>query len=129
MDRRYKSLKAKNGGVGKPEMRLILLVGPVVLIPSGLLIYGWTVQYAVHWIVPDIGLFIFGAGIMCVGFVTNAYILDIYTLYAASALAAINSVRSSFGFAFPLFANALFDKLGLGEWFATHSCSELEGPN
>jgi hypothetical protein len=39
----------------------------------------------------------------------------VYTLYAASALAAIKSVRSIFGFGFPLFASDMYDKLGQGE--------------
>jgi hypothetical protein len=115
MDKSYRKLKARNGGIGTPEMRLLIFAGPTILIPSGMLIYGWSLQYKVHWIVPDIGAFIFGAGVMCVTFVINAYILDVYTLYAASALAAINSVRSIFGFGFPLFASDMYDRLGQGE--------------
>lgn len=55
------------------------------------------VEYAVHWIVADIGTFIFAMGLMCVGFALNAYTIDVYPLYAASALAVTNSVRSIFG--------------------------------
>lgn len=126
MDKWYKILKARNGGVGSPEMRLVILLGPTILIPSGMLIYGWSLQYKAHWIVPDIGALIFGMGVMCVSFVINAYLLDVYTLFAASALAASSSVRSIFGFVFPLFASDMYDKLGQGvlslSVICPHSC-------
>lgn len=96
-------------------MRLVILLGPIVLIPSGMILYGWSSQYKIFWLIPDIGLFLFGMGMMCVTFVINAYILDIYTLYAASALAGNNSVRSVFAFVFPLFAGSLYGKLGYGK--------------
>lgn len=115
MDRIYRQLKARNGGKGQPEMRLFNLIIAIVFIPSGFLIYGWCLQYKAHWIGADIGLFIFGLGVLSVNFVINSYILDVYPLYAASALAAITSVRSVFGFAFPLFATDMYDKLGYGE--------------
>ena len=122
MDKWYKKLKARNGGVGTPEMRLVILLGPTILIPSGMLIYGWSLQYKVHWIVPDIGAFIFGMGVMCVTFVINAYLLDVYTFFAASALAASTSLRSICGFVFPLFASDMYDKLGQGVLFPSAIC-------
>ncbi|PWN92988.1 polyamine transporter 1 [Acaromyces ingoldii] len=114
MDKYYCILKARNGGVANPEMRLVIFFIPAILIPSGMLIYGWAIEYAVHWIVADIGTFIFAMGLMCVGFALNAYTIDVYPLYAASALAVTNSVRSVFGFAFPLFADDMYAKLGYG---------------
>jgi hypothetical protein len=125
MDRLYKQYKAKNGGVGEPEMRLINLTGAIILIPSGMIIYGWSLQYHAPWIVPDIALFLFGTGVISVSFVINSYFLDVYTLYAASALAASNSVRSIFGFAFPLFATDMYDNLGFGEKIPSVSLSVL----
>ena len=41
------------------------------------------------------------------------YIIDCYTMYANSALAASTFVRSLFGGAFPLFAGAMFHDLGV----------------
>lgn len=64
VDRIYRRLKAKNGGVGQPEYRLPLLMFSCLFLPTGLIIYGFTVQYKVHWIVPNIGLFFVGLGMM-----------------------------------------------------------------
>jgi multidrug resistance protein len=61
-DRIYKKLKAKNGDVGKSEFRVPLMFPGAVMVPIGLLIYGWSVQYKVFWIVPNIGAAIFAAG-------------------------------------------------------------------
>ncbi len=46
------------------------------------------------------------------------YLADAYPLYADSVLAGNDLIRSSFGAAFPLFARALYDKLGVG-WAST----------
>ena len=41
------------------------------------------------------------------------YLLDAYTIYAASVLAANSVLRSMFGFAFPLFTNYMYQNLGI----------------
>ncbi|KAJ7284439.1 hypothetical protein C8J57DRAFT_1708921 [Mycena rebaudengoi] len=43
----------------------------------------------------------------------SLYLVDAFT-YAASALSASSVLRSLFGFAFPLFAQDMFNALGLG---------------
>lgn len=96
-------------------------------VPTGLLIYGWTAQYKVFWLVPDIGVVIFGIGMFfpltvktypqCVCHLKGVYlggigamlsiqtyIVDNYQLQAASALAGSSAFRSLAGFGFPLFA-------------------------
>lgn len=107
-------MKRRNGGVGIPEFRLPLLVPAAILLPLGLFIYGWSAEYQVHWVVPNIGAFIIAASIM-IGF--NAlmiYIIDCYTTFAASASAAASVMRSAFAFVFPLWAPYLYAALGNG---------------
>jgi hypothetical protein len=41
------------------------------------------------------------------------YLIDAYTIYAASALAANNIIRSAFGTAFPLFTVQMYNNLGI----------------
>ena len=41
------------------------------------------------------------------------YLIDAYTIFAASVLAANAVLRSMFGFAFPLFTSQMYDSLGL----------------
>jgi multidrug resistance protein len=60
----YKTLAAKNGGVGKPEMRIPALIIASFFVPVGLFWYGWSAQAKIHWIMPIIGTGIFGFGLM-----------------------------------------------------------------
>ena len=85
-----------------------------VMIPVGLLIYGWSAQFKVFWLVPNIGAAIFAAGNQLIFQNCQTYIVDAYTRYAASAIAATSLFRSLGGFAFPLFAHAMYGALGYG---------------
>ncbi|KAL5119795.1 hypothetical protein ACEQ8H_002401 [Pleosporales sp. CAS-2024a] len=110
----YRRLKKKNNGVGKPEFRVPLMVPASLLVPVGLFWYGWSAQARVHWIVPNIAVVIFCAGVI-VGFqCIQTYLVDSYTRYAASAIAAATIMRSLAGFGFPLFAPAMYNALDFG---------------
>ncbi|KAL1845958.1 hypothetical protein Plec18167_009088 [Paecilomyces lecythidis] len=113
-DRIYRYLKVRNNGVGKPEFRTPLIIIAATLMPIGLFIYGWTAQYHTHWIGPNIGAAVFSAGVI-IGFqCIQTYIVDSYTRFAASALAAATVLRSLAGFGFPLFAPYLYQALHYG---------------
>ena len=102
-DRLMKKLADKhNGGKIKPEYRLPPLMYAGGFIPAGLFIYGWTVQYHVHWIVPLIGTAFVGVGMLSAFMCINTYLVDTYNIYAASAIAANTVLRSLFGAVFPL---------------------------
>jgi hypothetical protein len=111
----YIALKRRNHGIGAPEFRIpMLLPASGLLLPLGFLLYGWSAEYKLHWILPNIGAFIFAAGIM-IGF--NAlvtYVLDSYAKYAASASAATAVLRSVAAFLLPLGAGQLYNQLGWG---------------
>ncbi|KAF2664869.1 MFS general substrate transporter [Microthyrium microscopicum] len=113
-DKIYRSLKRKNGGVGKPEFRTPLMFIGAGLLPIGIFIYGWTAQERVHWIAPNIGAALFAAGNIIIHQCSQTYILDCYTRYAASGTAAVVVLRSLAGFGFPLFAPYLYQKLDYG---------------
>ncbi|KAI2638431.1 cycloheximide resistance protein [Xylaria nigripes] len=98
----------------KPEYRLPLLPVGAILVPVGLFIYGWTVQYGVHWVVPIIGTGVVGIGNILVFFSIQTYLVDAFTIYAASALASNTIVRSIVGAVLPLAGLQLYDKLGYG---------------
>ena len=53
-DKVWAILKKKNGGKTRPENRVPLMVPGGVMIPIGLLWYGWSAQQHFHWIMPDI---------------------------------------------------------------------------
>ena len=86
-----------------------------IFLPIGLLITGWTARADVHWIAPDIGMALIGAGMILNFQSIQVYVIDAFTLHAASALAAVSTLRSLAGFGFPLFAPAMYDSLGYGK--------------
>ncbi|KAI0300487.1 MFS general substrate transporter [Multifurca ochricompacta] len=115
MDRLYAKLKARNGGVEKPEYRLLTVIPGSILLPAGLLITGWTAQNRAFWLVPDVGIALVGAGTVVIYQSIQAYVIDAFTLHAASALAAVAFLRSLAGFGFPLFAPTMYKALGYGK--------------
>lgn len=116
-DRIYAALKRRyvpDGGPGRPEFRVPLLIPGSILLPIGIFIYSWTAEAHTHWIGPNIGAVVFGFGII-IGFqCIQGYMVDSYTRYAASAVGAVTVLRSLAGFGFPLFAPAMYNKLGYG---------------
>lgn len=110
----YRRLKKRNNNIGKPEFRVPLLVPGGILVPIGLFWYGWSAQARIHWIMPDIGAVIFAAGTILGFQCIQTYIVDAYTKYAASAIAAATTLRSLAGFGFPLFAPYMYNALGDG---------------
>ncbi|KAG5641468.1 hypothetical protein DXG03_005131, partial [Asterophora parasitica] len=115
MDKIYIYFKNKNNGLGEPEFRLPSMVPGTIILPAGLLIGGWGAQKHVHWIVTDIGIAFIGAGIILLFQAIQTYVVDTFTLHAASALAAVSFLRSLAGFGFPLFAPAMYHALGYGK--------------
>ncbi|KAJ5563999.1 hypothetical protein N7513_000241 [Penicillium frequentans] len=113
-DRTYRHLKARNNDTGKPEYRLPLLAITMICVPAGLFIYGWTAQTHQHWIAPNIGACLFSVGNMMTFQCMQTYIVDTYTRYAASALAAVSVLRSLAAFGFPLFAPYMYNDLSYG---------------
>lgn len=110
----YNDLTRKNGGVPKPEYRLPCLCFCGVGIPVGLVWYGWLAQKKLHWIMPCIGSGIFGFSLVAVFQTIQNYLIDMNNRFAASSVAAAAVFRSTFGFGFPLFAHAMYDRLNYG---------------
>ena len=63
---------------------------------------------------PNIGAVLFSAGILVGLQCMQVYIVDAYTQYAASAIAAATVLRSLAGFGFPLFAPYMYQALDYG---------------
>lgn len=116
-DRIYAALKRRyvpDGGPGRPEFRVPLMIPSAVLLPAGLLIYAWTAEKHTHWIGPNIGATILGTATIISFQCLQGYAVDSYTRYAASAVGAMTVLRSLAGFGFPLFAPAMYARLGYG---------------
>ncbi|KAH6672513.1 polyamine transporter 3 [Halenospora varia] len=118
IDRIYRTLTRKNDGQGKPEFRIPVMAPGTLLLGIGMFWYGWSAEYVLHWIMPNIGCSLFVAGAVVCTSSVNAYIVDTYGQYSASAIAAISILRCVAGFTFPLFAPYMYQRLGYG-WAAT----------
>jgi hypothetical protein len=57
-DKVYARMKRQNGlgdkDPGVPEFRVPLMVPASLLIPCGILLYGWSAEARMHWIVPNV---------------------------------------------------------------------------
>lgn len=110
---RYARAEEKHNGEAPPEARLPPgLIGAVAL-PIGMFWFAWTNYPSIHWIVSIIGTAPFGFGMVLVFLSCMNYLIDSYTIYAASVLAANSVLRSLFGAAFPLFTTYMYQNLGI----------------
>ncbi|KAI9894694.1 MAG: hypothetical protein M1814_002050 [Vezdaea aestivalis] len=99
----------------RPEIRLQPAFIGAFFIPICLFWFGWSSRPSVHWIMPIIGSSFFSMGAFLLFMAVLSYLGDAYPKYVASVYAGNDLVRSGFGAAFPLFANAMYKKLGV-DW-------------
>lgn len=114
MDRLYIHLKGRNGGTGEPEFRVPYLVPGLILMPAGLLWYGWSAQHTMSWIMVDVGVAVFTLGSFTTAQAVNAYQLDEFGEHGASAMAASCLLQNVIGFALPIFAPHMYEAMGYG---------------
>ncbi|KAK6209988.1 major facilitator superfamily protein [Colletotrichum tabaci] len=98
----------------KPEDRLPLLVPGAFLIPIGLFWYGWALETRAFWLVPLLGMGVFGAGIIATFVPIQMYLIDTFHDHAASALAGLAMMRSAVGATLPLAGGQMYETLGHG---------------
>ncbi|RDW71652.1 hypothetical protein BP5796_07686 [Coleophoma crateriformis] len=112
-DKRYQKVVAQCGGFAPPETRLHgVIVGGCVL-PVGLFWFAWTNSPSLPWAASMAAGIPFGFGMVMVFLGLMNYLIDSYTIFAASVLAANSVLRSCFGAAFPLFTTQMYARLGI----------------
>jgi len=102
----------ENGNIA-PEKRLIPAMVGCWCVPICLFWFGWASRSDVHWIVPIIGTAFFGIAAFTLFNAVLPYLSDAYPDNVASVLAGNDLMRSAFGAGFPLFANAMYKRLGI----------------
>lgn len=110
---RYIKLLEKKGGYAPPEARLPPCMLASIALPVGLFWFAWTNSPNVHWLASIAAGVPFGFGMVLVFLSVFNYLIDAYTIFAASVLAANSLLRSMFGFAFPLFTSYMYQNLGI----------------
>ncbi|KAL8810541.1 MAG: hypothetical protein Q9223_007733 [Gallowayella weberi] len=93
----YQKKLAKNPDKAKPEDRLAPAIIGAVILPLGLFWFAWSTFPHVHWIVSVLGGALFGFGQVILFISLVNYIVDAYTIYVASAVAANAILRGLFG--------------------------------
>lgn len=109
-------LRYNKTGHGKvvPELRLIPMMPGSVAFAAGLFVTGWCgPPENAPWIAPCIGLALAGFGFFTIFQAAINYLVDTFTRYAASAVAANTFLRSCFACAFPLVVSPLYHNVGV----------------
>ncbi|KAF9699580.1 hypothetical protein EKO04_002694 [Ascochyta lentis] len=113
-DRYINHQRKKKGNAFKPESRLVHLLLATIILPLGFLIYGWALAFRVQYIVPLIGTCVVGFSTTLSTIPVETYVVDVYKIHAASAIAAGVIFRATTGAFLPLIGPPLYDSIGLG---------------
>ncbi|KAI0100224.1 MFS general substrate transporter [Nemania sp. FL0031] len=97
-----------------PENRLIPVIPALFLFPVGLLVYGWSVEKRVHFIVPILSTFLYGFSLLSATVPIMSYIVDIFGDRSASAVGAVLSLRYLAGAFLPIATPYMYARLGYG---------------
>ncbi|TGO74621.1 hypothetical protein BELL_0267g00080 [Botrytis elliptica] len=109
-----KKMKVLHGGKIKPEWRLPPMTLGFVIAPIGLITYGWTTYFRVHYIVPVIGTALCGFATYTTVVPTTVYLVDISGIFRGSAMSAMTMSRNIMSTILPLAGPPLYRSLGLG---------------
>ncbi|KAI5462053.1 major facilitator superfamily domain-containing protein [Mariannaea sp. PMI_226] len=112
-NQRYARRAKNNGGSAQPEDRLMPAMVGAIATPIGLFWFAWTNGPDVHPLVSIAAGTPFGFGMVLVFISIKNYLVDSYTVFAASAIAATVVMRSFFGAAFPMFTTYMYHNLGI----------------
>lgn len=94
-----------------PEFRIPLMQLGMLIVPVGLLIFGWTARDGIHWTVPLFGLMVYSFGTILAYVSIQTYMVDTFGDYAASAIAAGVVMRGILGCVFGVVGFRLYEKL------------------
>lgn len=113
-DRTLARLKAANGGVSFPEMRLESTKIAMCGLPPAVISYAWICQERVHVAAMCVMLFLAGFFSIWIYSSTLAYVVDSNTGNSSSAVAANSSIRGASAFVAAEVAVPLQDAIGDG---------------
>ncbi|RVX67617.1 hypothetical protein B0A52_08146 [Exophiala mesophila] len=91
-------LTKKNGYIREAEMRLGALLPPMIIAPLGLVVYGLTAEYDLHWIGYFFGVAMDQWGAYFYFTFTMAYAIDSYSANLPELLIATNLGKSAISF-------------------------------
>ncbi|KAK3316095.1 major facilitator superfamily domain-containing protein [Apodospora peruviana] len=116
-DRYVRHEREKHGGdvdAFKPEARLVHMLLAAVGHPVAFLIYGWTLSYRAHYMAPLVGATLAGFSMTLSTIPVETYVVDVYQIHGASAIATGVVLRAFAGAFLPLIGPALYESVGQG---------------
>ncbi|KAG2168240.1 hypothetical protein VTO58DRAFT_100958 [Aureobasidium pullulans] len=111
---RYARAVAANNGRAVPEARLPPMFLGGVLFTIGMFWFGWTADPDIPWPSCVVAAGFIGAGFNIIFQQCINFLVDTYSLYAASAVSANTFLRSLIAGGLPLAARPMFNHLGVG---------------
>lgn len=96
-----------------PEERVPPMILGAFTLPIALFWFAWTSSPEITWVPQVISSAFIGMGVLVTFWQGVNYIIDCYGPYSNSALAVNTFIRSIAGAAFPLFAPAMYHRLGV----------------
>ncbi|KAI4849924.1 MFS general substrate transporter [Aureobasidium sp. EXF-8846] len=111
---RYARAVDANNGRPVPEARLLPMSIGGFLFTIGLFWFGWTADPSIPWPSCVIAAAFIGAGFNIIFQQCINFLVDTYSLYAASAVSANTFLRSLIAGGLPLAARPMFNHLGVG---------------
>ncbi|KAJ4250973.1 hypothetical protein NW762_011623 [Fusarium torreyae] len=114
----YRKRLMENGYRAVPEARLPPMMLGGVVFTAGQFLFAWTSSPHLNYWPSIIGIGLTGLGFTTIFQAALGYLIDTFTRYSASAVAANTFMRSMLSGAFPLFIMPMYHKLGV-DWGTT----------
>jgi MFS family permease len=114
----YGKKLVENGYRAVPEARLPPMMLGGIVFTAGQFLFAWTSSPDMNYWPSIIGIALTGLGFTTIFQAALGYLIDTFTRYSASAVAANTFMRSMFSGAFPLFIMPMYHKLGV-DWGTT----------
>ncbi|EXA33748.1 hypothetical protein FOVG_15049 [Fusarium oxysporum f. sp. pisi HDV247] len=117
-NRYYRRKLMENGYRAVPEARLPPMMLGGIVFTAGQFLFAWTSSLSANYWPSIIGIVLTGLGFTTIFQAALGYLIDTFTRYSASAVAANTFMRSMFSGTFPLFIIPMYHKLGV-DWGTT----------
>ncbi|KAI1041782.1 hypothetical protein LB505_008445, partial [Fusarium chuoi] len=114
----YRRRLMENGYRAVPEARLPPMMLGGIVFTAGQFLFAWTSSPNINYWPSIIGIALTGLGFTTIFQAALGYLIDTFTRYSASAVAANTFMRSMLSGAFPLFIIPMYHKLGV-DWGST----------
>jgi hypothetical protein len=95
-----------------PEIRLKAIWTGAILVPAGLLIYGFTLEYHTFWFAPLFGMGLAVFGLQVIATTCYTYSIDSYREESSETSQLFNFIRQVFGMTYAFYVVDLCERIG-----------------